>query len=127
MERGDIWHVDLKPTKGNEQQGSRFVLIVSPKEFNLLGTTLCVPIMQGEVFARYAGFAATLSGAGTKTGGVVLSNQVRVLDLAARCGGIRRESPRGGQPGAAQLPDDRRPSGTAPRSSTARAATLLAR
>ena len=84
MERGDIWHVDLNPTKGNEQQGPRFVLIVSPKEFNLLGTPLCVPITQGGVVARYAGFAATLSGAGTKTGGVVLCNQVRVLDLAAR-------------------------------------------
>jgi mRNA-degrading endonuclease toxin of MazEF toxin-antitoxin module len=70
---------------------------VSPKEFNLLGTTLCVPIMQGRVFAPYAGFAATLSGAGTKTGGVVLSNQVRVLDLAARKGEIRRESPGAGQ------------------------------
>lgn len=86
MERGDIWHVDLNPAKGREQQGPRFVLILSPKEFNQLGTPLCVPITQGGTFARYAGFAVTLMGAGTKTGGVVLCHQVRTLDLVARKG-----------------------------------------
>jgi len=30
MDRGDIYHVDLNPTKGKEQQGARYVLIVSP-------------------------------------------------------------------------------------------------
>lgn len=31
MDRGDIFHVDLNPTKGREQAGARYVLIVSPK------------------------------------------------------------------------------------------------
>ena len=85
MDRGDIWHVDLNPAQGHEQQGARFVLIVSPREFNIhFGTPLCAAITQGGNFARHAGFAATLTGAGTKTGGVVLCNPVRVLDLAAR-------------------------------------------
>ena len=35
-------------------------------------------------FARHAGFAVSLSGAGTRTTGVVLCNQARVLDLQAR-------------------------------------------
>jgi mRNA-degrading endonuclease toxin of MazEF toxin-antitoxin module len=34
MDRGDIYHIDLDPTKGKEQQGTRFVLIVSPRDFN---------------------------------------------------------------------------------------------
>ncbi|HZO58048.1 MAG TPA: type II toxin-antitoxin system PemK/MazF family toxin [Bryobacteraceae bacterium] len=40
MKRGDIYHVDLNPTAGREQAGARFVLIVSPAEFNALGTPL---------------------------------------------------------------------------------------
>jgi len=85
MNRGDIWHVDLDPTKGREQEGARFVLIISPKEFNhQFGTPLCVPITLGGSLARHAGFAATLTGTGTKTHGIVLCNQVRILDLAAR-------------------------------------------
>ena len=84
MNRGDIYHADLNPIQGREQAGSRFVLIVSPIVFNTLGTPLVCPITQGGNFARYAGFAVSLNGAGTQTAGVVLCNQVRVLDLQAR-------------------------------------------
>jgi mRNA interferase ChpB len=84
LERGDIYHVDLNPIQGREQAGARFVLIVSQKVFNLLGTPLVCPITQGGNFARHAGFAVSLSGTGTQTQGVVLCNQPRVLDLQAR-------------------------------------------
>jgi mRNA-degrading endonuclease toxin of MazEF toxin-antitoxin module len=84
LERGDIYHVDLNPIQGREQAGARFVLIVSPRAFNLLGTPLVCPITQGGNFARHAGFAVSLNGAGTRTAGVVLCNQARVLDLQAR-------------------------------------------
>ena len=84
MERGDVFHVDLNPIQGREQSGQRYVLIVSTKAFNLLGTPLVCPITQGGNFARHAGFAVSLSGAGTLTQGVVLCNQPRVLDLQAR-------------------------------------------
>jgi len=84
VERGDVYHVDLSPTQGREQTGARYALIVSPKAFNVLGTPLVCPITQGGSFARYTGFAAPLSGAGTATQGVVLCNQARVLDLQAR-------------------------------------------
>src|ERR1700674_209266 len=84
MDRGDIWHVDLNPTHGRERAGPRFVLIISVREFNQLGTPLCVRITQGGNFARNAGFAVSLMGAGTRTTGVALCNQLRPLNLAAR-------------------------------------------
>jgi len=84
MDRGDIYHVSLDPTQGREQAGRRYVLIVSPREFNRFGTPLVCPITQGGNFARDKGFAVSLSGLGTRTQGVVLCNQPRVLDLQAR-------------------------------------------
>lgn len=84
MERGDIYHVDLSPIRGREQAGARYVVIVSPRAFNVLGTPLVCPITQGGDFARHVGFAVTLSGAGTQAHGVILCNQLRVLDMQAR-------------------------------------------
>jgi mRNA interferase ChpB len=84
VQRGDIFHVNLDPVEGREQAGARFVLIVSPRAFNLLGTPLVCPITQGGSFARHAGFAVTLNGAGLQTQGVVLCNQPRILDLQTR-------------------------------------------
>lgn len=86
LERGDIYHVDLNPIQGREQAGPRYVLIVSPEAFNVLGTPLVCPITQGGDFARRTGYAVSLNGAGTQTQGVVLCNQPRVLDLQARKG-----------------------------------------
>jgi mRNA interferase ChpB len=85
MERGDIYLVSLDPTSGHEQQGTRPVLIVSPSSFNrLTKTPIVLPITSGGNFARTAGFAVTLLGAGTKTTGVVRCDQPRALDLASR-------------------------------------------
>jgi mRNA interferase ChpB len=87
MERGDIYLVSLDPTEGHEQRGKRPVLVVSPTEFNALTKTpIVVPITSGGQFARNAGFAVSLSGAGTQTTGVVRCDQPRVLDLQARHG-----------------------------------------
>lgn len=85
MERGDIYRVALDPTAGQEQRGHRPVLVVSPTAFNLLTRTpVVVPITTGGSFARTAGFAVPLTGAGTKTTGVVRCDQPRALDLGAR-------------------------------------------
>lgn len=87
MERGDIYLVSLDPTAGREQQGTRPVLIVTPGEFNrLTRLPVVLPITSGGNFARTAGFAVSLMGAGTQTTGVVRCDQPRVLDLAARHG-----------------------------------------
>ncbi|WP_043601267.1 type II toxin-antitoxin system PemK/MazF family toxin [Solidesulfovibrio magneticus] len=79
-------------TAGHEQQCTRPVLIISPGAFNrLTGTPVVLPITTGGNFARTAGFAVSLEGAGTRTTGVVRCDQPRALDVAAR-GGRKLES-----------------------------------
>lgn len=85
MKRGDIYMVDLEPTKGHEQRGHRPVLIISSETFNRL--TQCpvvLPITNGGGFVRRVGFAVPISG--IKTTGVIRCDQPRTLDLAARNG-----------------------------------------
>jgi mRNA interferase ChpB len=85
MERGDIYLVLPGPTSGHEQQGTRPVLIVSPSAFNrLTKTPVVLPITRGGSFARTAGFAVSLMGAGTNTTGVVRCDQPRAIDLGSR-------------------------------------------
>lgn len=85
MERGDIYLVSLDPTAGHEQQGKRPVLVISPGKFNrLTGVPVVLPITTGGRFARTAGFAVSLTGAGTQTAGVVRCDQPRAIDLRAR-------------------------------------------
>ena len=59
MDRGDIWHVDLDPTKGREQANPRYVLILTPRELNRLGTPVVAPITSGGDFARVRGLAVS--------------------------------------------------------------------
>ncbi len=90
--RGDIVRLNLNPTAGREQQGDfRPALVLTPAAYNATGLAVIAPITQGGDFARYAGFAVTLSGAGTETQGVILCNQIRSVDLEAR-GAKRIES-----------------------------------
>jgi mRNA-degrading endonuclease toxin of MazEF toxin-antitoxin module len=87
MKRGDIYLVSLDPTLGHERQGTRSVLLVSPDRFNALTRVpIVVPITSGGSFARNAGFAVLLTGARTRTSGVIRCDQPRPLDLAARNG-----------------------------------------
>jgi mRNA-degrading endonuclease toxin of MazEF toxin-antitoxin module len=87
MERGDIYMVSLDPSKGREQKGHRPVLIVSPGKFNAVtNLPIVLPITAGGNFARTAGFAVSLSGAGTNITGVIHCDQPRVLDIHARGG-----------------------------------------
>ncbi|ELQ07601.1 toxin ChpB [Pseudomonas syringae BRIP39023] len=90
--RADIVRLNLNPTSGREQQGDfRPALVLTPAAYNASGLAVIAPITQGGDFARYAGFAVPLSGSGTETQGVVLSNQIRTVDLEAR-GAKRIES-----------------------------------
>src|ERR1700678_1370318 len=82
MKRGEICLVS----------GRRPVLIVSPEAFNrITKLPVVLPITNGGNFARTAGFAVPLAGAGTKTTGVIRWDPPRTLDLAAR-GGRKLES-----------------------------------
>jgi mRNA-degrading endonuclease toxin of MazEF toxin-antitoxin module len=87
MRRGEIWLGGLDPAEGHEQKGRRPVLIISPDAFNQVAKVpVVLPITSGGNFARTAGFAVSLSGAGTKTTGVIRCDQPRALDLGARQG-----------------------------------------
>jgi mRNA interferase ChpB len=87
MDRGEIWLVSLDPIAGHEQSGKRPVLIVSPASFNkLTRLPVVVPVTSGGNFARAAGFAVSLDGAGTKTRGIIRCDQPRTIDMAARNG-----------------------------------------
>ena len=91
--RGEIWLADLNPTAGKEQQGMRPLLVMSQQDFNRSGLAVVCPITQGVNQARYAGFAVSLMGTGTKTQGVVMCNQPRTVDLAARQGKFVEQVP----------------------------------
>lgn len=84
--RGDVWQVNLNPAAGKEQQGARSVLIVSQEAFNRSGLCVICPITQGGNQTRFAGFAVSLTGTGGRIQGVVMSNQPRTVDMAARGG-----------------------------------------
>ncbi|MGB8468797.1 MAG: type II toxin-antitoxin system PemK/MazF family toxin [Candidatus Sulfotelmatobacter sp.] len=87
MKRGEIWLVNLDPTSGHEQRGRLPVLIVSPDAFNrVTKVPVVLPISSGGNFARMAGFAVPLTGAGITTTGIIRCDQPRALDLAARGG-----------------------------------------
>ena len=89
MKRGEIYLVSLDPSFGHEQKGTRPVLVVSPDPFNeLTQAPIVVPITTGGAFARPSGFTVSLSGAGTRTTGVIRCDQPRPVDLGAR--GARR-------------------------------------
>ena len=93
MNRGEIWLVRFNPTQGHEQKGRRPVLIVSPEPFNgLTKVPVVLPITSGGDFARTAGFAVTLEGAGTKTTGIVRCDQPRALDLLSARSGKKLET-----------------------------------
>jgi mRNA interferase ChpB len=61
------------------------VLVISPGKFNrMTGVPVVLPVTTGGGFARTAGFAVSLMGAGTQTTGVVRCDQPRSVDLRAR-------------------------------------------
>ena len=83
MNRGDIYLISLDPTLGHEQQGKRPVLVISPKQFNIVTKMpIVLPITSGGRFARNSGFAVEVTGG--KTTGVVRCDQPRALDFEAR-------------------------------------------
>lgn len=83
-DRGDILRLSLDPALGQEQQGQRYVLVLTLAAFNQFGLALAAPITQGGHFAREHGFAVPLAGTGAQTQGVVLCHQVRMLDYRVR-------------------------------------------
>ena len=72
---------------GTAWRGTTVEAAFSPGAFNrVTKVPVVVPITGGGNFARTAGFAVPLSGAATRTTGVVRCDQPRALDLGARHG-----------------------------------------
>jgi mRNA interferase ChpB len=85
FDRGDIVHLSLEPVVGREMKGERrYALVLTTKQFNVLGDVLVAPITQGGEFSRYEGFAVSLMNTGCQTQGVALVNKCRMMDLVAR-------------------------------------------
>jgi mRNA interferase ChpB len=93
LKRGDIYSVDLEPTKGREQRGRRPVIIITTSEFNLHNPPIVCPITGGGAGTRLKGFAVSLMNTGMKTDGVVICSQPRVLDVKVRGGKYIERAP----------------------------------
>ena len=78
--RGDVVWTDFNPAAGHEQKGRRPALVLSIKPFNeTIKLAMAVPITSR---VRGHGFEVPLSGKRIK--GVVLCQQVKMIDCAAR-------------------------------------------
>ena len=81
FEQGDIVYLDFDPQAGHEQRGRRPALVVSNDLFNRVGgLTMVCPITHTD---RGYPFHLRLDGR-TKTDGVILCDQARMLDLTSR-------------------------------------------
>lgn len=79
-EAGDIVWVDLSPTKGHEQAGSRPVVIVSFAAFNAVsGLCTCVPLTK-----KQKGYSNEVLLQRTGTSSVALVDQIRTVDFKVR-------------------------------------------
>lgn len=90
MKQGDIIFVNLSPTKGHEQFGARPALIVSNNDFSkYTGLYAVCPITS--TMKAYPSHVK-LDGR-TNTHGMILCEQVRVIDLNARQAIKKEECP----------------------------------
>ena len=78
--RGDIVWTDFTPASGHEQLGKRPALVLSPEPFNKKIMLAMVAPITSRV--RGHGFEVPLSG--KKVSGVVLCQQVKMIDYTAR-------------------------------------------
>lgn len=81
-QRGDVYWIDPNPIVGREMKDRHRFVVVTPKEINVLGISITVPITSGGKFAR--DFGLTVPIAGHDTHGVAVCNQVRSFDIDAR-------------------------------------------
>ena len=73
---------------GKEQQGQCYVLVLTLSAFNRFGLALVAPITQSDQFAHENGFTVSMKATGSKIQGVVLCNQVRMLDFKQASGKV---------------------------------------
>lgn len=92
FEQGDIVYLDFDPQSGHEQKGRRPALVVSNNLFNRVSSmTMVCPITNTD---RGCPFHIRLD-ARTRTTGVVMCDQVRMLDLNSRRAAFVEKAPAG--------------------------------
>ena len=78
VSRGEIWLINLDPTKGSEIKKTRPCIVVSPQELNDHLRTVIIAPMTSK--GRAAGFRVPITHDGKK--GLILLDQIRVVDKA---------------------------------------------
>ncbi len=78
--RGDIVWTNFTPAAGHEQMGKRPALVLSPTAFNK--TTMLT--MVAPITSRVRGHGFEVSVEGNKVEGVVLCQQVKMIDFTKR-------------------------------------------
>lgn len=91
-DRGDVVWLNFDPQEGHEQAGHRPALVISPAAYNgRVGLALVCPIT-----SRVKGYPYEVTiPDDLKTGGVVLSDQLRSVDWRARRAAFRHKVPDG--------------------------------
>lgn len=90
FEQGDIVYLDFDPQSGHEQKGRRPALVVSNNLFNRVSNlTMVCPITHTD---RGHPFHLRLDDR-TKTDGVILCDQARMLDLNSRRVSFEEKAP----------------------------------
>ena len=90
FEQGDIVYLDFDPQAGHEQRGRRPALVVSNNLFNRVSSlTMVCPITHTD---KGHPFHIRLDDT-TKTDGVVLCDQARMLDLSSRNASFVEKAP----------------------------------
>lgn len=90
FEQGDIVYLDFDPQSGHEQRGRRPALVISNNLFNRINSlTMVCPITNTD---RNHPFHLRLDGR-TKTTGVIMCDQARMLDLVSRHAAFEERAP----------------------------------
>ena len=90
FEQGDIVYLDFDPQSGHEQRGRRPALVVSNNLYNRVSNlTMVCPITHTD---RGHPFHIRLDSS-TKTDGVILCDQARMLDLGSRNASFVEKAP----------------------------------
>ena len=90
FEQGDIVYLDFDPQSGHEQRGRRPALVVSNNLYNRVSNlTMVCPITHTD---RGHPFHIRLDSS-TKTDGVILCDQARMLDLGNRNASFVEKAP----------------------------------
>lgn len=90
FEQGDIVYLDFDPQAGHEQKGRRPALVVSNNLFNRVSSlTMVCPITHTD---RGHPFHIRLDNR-TKTDGVIMCDQARMLDLSSRKASFEEKAP----------------------------------